>query len=214
MPSSHGSLSTTTAANTLSNNNMSSSSGSLGRLGAGSGLGGSGSSGGRVVFSKPAKTVSFAGDDDDDDDDVSDSSTGSPVPSLGRNGINGNSRGRAALEERSPEGSPLRGGSSRSSLSRQGTSYGAAGAGPRTDGGAVAAMEAGAVTDAGEVLGAGDSRGRDETAGGAVTVSGGTGSLAAGGEEEEQDSAEEGELISFIVLDCSKVTNVSPRVDL
>ncbi|CAM9887746.1 unnamed protein product [Ectocarpus sp. 8 AP-2014] len=210
MPSSHGSLSTTSAANTLSNNNMSSSSsGSLGRLGAGSGLGGSGSSGGRAVFSKPTKTVSFAGDDGDaDDDDVSDSSTGSPVPSLGRNGINGNSRGRAALEERSPEGSPLRGGSSRSPLSRRGTSYGAAGAGPRTNGGAVAAREAGKVTDAGKVSGAGDSRGRDETAGGAVTVSGGTGSLAAGREEEEQDSAEEGELISFIVLDCSKVTNI------
>ncbi|CBN78269.1 conserved unknown protein [Ectocarpus siliculosus] len=116
--------------------------------------------------------------------------------------------GRTALEDRSPEGSPLRGGSSRSPLSRRGTSYGAAGAGPRTNGGAVAAMEAGTVTDAGKVLGAGDSRGRDETAGGAVNVSGGTASLAAGGEEEEQDSAEEGELISFIVLDCSKVTNI------
>ncbi|CAM9877180.1 unnamed protein product [Ectocarpus sp. 12 AP-2014] len=208
MPSSHGSLSTTTAANTLSNNNLRNSSGSLGRLGAGSGLGGSGSSGGRAVFSKPAKTVSFAGDDDDADDDVSGSNTGSPVPSLGRNGISGDSRGRAALEEGSPEGSPLRGGSSRSPLSRRGTSYGAAGAGPRTNGGAVATMEAEMVTDAGEGLGAGDSRGRDETAGGAVTVSGGMGSLAGAGEEEEQDSAEEGELISFIVLDCSKVTNI------
>ncbi|CAN0336895.1 unnamed protein product, partial [Ectocarpus fasciculatus] len=55
------SLSTTTAANTVSNNNMSSSS-SLGRLGAGGSLGGSGSSSGRAVFSKPAKKVSFVGD--------------------------------------------------------------------------------------------------------------------------------------------------------
>lgn len=209
-PSSNGSLSMTTATNTLSNNNT--SSGSLGRLGTGSSLGGSGSSS-RAVFSKPAKTVSFAGDDDDDDDDdVSDGSTGSPMPSLRRNGINGHSRGRAALEERSPERSPLRGGSSRSPLSRRGTSYGVAGVGPRTNGGALAAMEAGVVAATGEALGAGDSRGWDETAGGAVTVSGGTGSLTRGGEGEEEDSAEEGEMISFIVLDCSKVTNVSRRV--
>ncbi|CAM9967508.1 unnamed protein product, partial [Ectocarpus sp. 12 AP-2014] len=206
MPSSHGSLSTTTAANTLSNNNLSSSSGSLRRLGAGTALGGSGSTGGKAVFSKPAKTVSFAGDDDDADDDVSGRNSGSPVPSLGRNGISGDNRGRAALEEGSPESSPVKGGSSRSPLSPRGTSYGAAGAGPRTNGGAVATMEAETVTDVGEGLGSGDSRGRDETAGGAVTVSGGTGSRAGGG-EEEQDSAEEGELISFIVLDCSKVTN-------
>ena len=217
---SHGSLSSTTAANTSSN--MTSSTfaatttggpSSAGADGGGNGSGngsgnaaanpgggissGNGSSGsiasgsGLSRFSKPTKAVSFAGDDDHPHSDGGD-----------RNGHGDfSSSGRAALEDRSPDRSParspLRG--SRLAALAQGPGFGGRGLGA-------------AVSDNDEGSGGGDGGvhesdgygwGFGERAGSITSSTQGV----SGGEDVDED--EEGEMANFIVLDCSKVTNVS-----
>lgn len=214
LPLSHGSLANTTAANTTSNT-MSSvrGTGSTGdersgdersgdERGGGGGSGNGNSNGdstaGLPRFSKPTKAVSFAGDDDRSD--------GSGA-ALDRNGCgDGGRNGRAALEDssspdhspdRSPARSPLRG--SRLAVPPQG--YGGVGSSAVSsdnDGAPGGVVQEGLVPGSDEY-----GWGFSETAGSTTSSTRG---VSGGGEE---DGDEEGEMANFIVLDCSKVTNVS-----
>lgn len=193
---SHGSTSKTNPTDTLS---------SLGNgLGGGDGPGGSsvslcsttssiGGSGTRFV--KPTKSVSFAGEDNSD-------STGATL-------VDHNNSRRTALEERSSSLSPPRGG--RLALS-QGMGYGGAGvgvragaAGSRSQIGGVDGVVEGSVPEEAELIEDG-SWGFGEV-GGDTTV--GKGEIVAPVEGKIDNENEEEEMASFIVLDCSKVTNVS-----
>lgn len=204
---SHGSLSSTTAANTSSNMITSFGGGSgdgptngdegggrtnnLGGSGGGSSgsiAGGGSGSGNGSHFSKPTKAVSFAGDDDHHAD-------GGGIV-LDRNGHGDySSIGIAALEDRSPDRSPVRSPlrGSRLAALPQGLGYLGVGLGA-----------ANGDVNVGLVPGS-DEFGSEfgDTAG--STTSSTQGVL--GGDVEDGD--EEGEMANFIVLDCSKVTNVS-----
>lgn len=206
---SHGSISipTTPTTNTLSDIVTGQSGGGGVPGGSSVSLGSNSSSvgGSGTRFTKPAKSVSFAGDDHSD-------STG-PTFVDRINNSNTNS-GRPALEERSPDRSPPRGG--RLAL-RQGMGYGSvgmgAGAGARANGGQ--SGEAVGAAEASVPPGAALSEEGDSWALG--NVEGGTSSenvdflVPSEGqimEEVDNENTEE-DMSSFIVLDCSKVTNVS-----
>lgn len=226
---SHGSISTsiaaTTAANTLSNNRTITRGGEGGAPGFISGdkdvtLGGSGGAtngsvegtndAGRVSarFSKPTKAVSFAGEES-----IPDSPAAQNRGSSGFRKGNGSESARAALEEGSGELSPLRG-SRLALLPQQGAGYGAAagvaGEENNENGGSAGASKTSSMPHQGPA-GTGDVYGSGLSEMEGSTTSGDTGSHApVGGEREEEE--EDGEMASFIVLDCSRVTNVSGMV--
>eukprot|EP00752_Nemacystus_decipiens_P005603 g5071.t1 len=217
---SHGSLSSTTAANTSSNMTSNfgvtttggSSSASAGggggssrapNLGGGSSSSRNGSSGsvasGSALsrFSKPTKAVSFAGDDDPN----SDASGGGAGTVLDRNGYGDfSSSGRAALEDRSPDRSPVRSPLRGSRLAALPQGLGFAGMGL---GGTVSDIDEGHGGADGVVHGSdGYGWGFGEKAGSITSSTQGV----SGGEDVDED--EDSEMANFIVLDCSKVTNI------
>lgn len=223
---SHGSISTaiaaTTASNTLSNNRTIIS---IGGEGSGAGLarggGVNGSSEGNVDggketarFSKPTKAVSFAGDESISDSPAVHSGGGGGLRRSGGGG-SGNGNGRTASAERSSELSPLRG-SRLALLPQQGNGYGAAagGSGEETNGkgGWATASPAASKTSSApqeDLNGAGDVYGWGLSELEHGSTSGDAGSHAPAIEEGEEEEDDEGEMASFIVLDCSRVTNVS-----
>ncbi len=203
-------MASATAANTLSNNAASTGGSLVGRGGlnlAGStgNISGIAGSGGGPRFSKPTKAVSFAGDEDEPD--------------------HGGMSGRTALEVHSPNPtrssslSPLRG--SRVAVLPQAVGYGGANGSANGSANGAAAEAAGAAT--GVVPEGLVSRGDGYGWGldGGSTTSGDTeprapGVGAGGGEtsDEDEDEDEEAGMAHFIVLDCSKVTNVSVLIGL
>lgn len=126
---------------------------------------------------------------------------------LGSNGrYDFGSSGRAALEDRSPDRSPVRSPvrsplrGSRLAALPQGLGYGGVGSGDND----------GLPGGPGDGVYGGVPYGIDEYGGAFGETAGSTTSSTqgvSGGEEEDDD--EEGEMANFMVLDCSKVTNVS-----